>query len=120
LDTGGTTTGTASTTSTTTGATAAATGSLQNISPSAGGSPGSTGSTGPGTDSAAGPTGADETANYVAQNTGTVVLTHNQPQSSGNAKPTGVPNLLLHANNGLGGGSSSDDSGGVLNNAPSF
>jgi hypothetical protein len=56
----------------------------------------------------------------VAENTGTVVLTHDQPQSSGNTKPTGVTNLSLRTNNGTGGGTSNASASGVVSDPPSF
>jgi hypothetical protein len=90
-----------------------ATGGLENISPSAGG-----GLSGGSADTV-GPTSADEAANYSAQNTSTGVVTHNQPQSSGNSKPI-VPNLFLRTNNGLSGGVGGGNDDGTLDDAPSF
>jgi hypothetical protein len=87
---------------------------LENIAPSAGGS------TDASTNGGETPTSSDQAGNYILQDTSTGVVTHDQPQSSGNSKPTGVPNLFRSINNGITGGTRSDENDGVLTDVPSM
>jgi hypothetical protein len=80
-------------------------------------SPGSTGSANSGTPSSGDGTTADDAAGALGNgSTGTPT---NTPSSSGNSKPI-VPNLFLHTNNGLSGGTGDSDNGGTLDDPPSM